>query len=103
MDWVRTVPPNLASLSDPSRSTVKGAPDGGGTACAVAVGDAEVDAAAEALADGLGVARFRSMACPVSWKAVTIAGMKYATAPIAPDSTNPNAIRNPRKMRVRRT
>ena len=56
-----------------------------------------------ALADGLGVGRFRSMACPVSWKAVTIAGMKYATAPIAPDSTNPNAIRNPRKMRVRRT
>ncbi len=43
------------------------------------------------------------MACPVSWNAVTIAGMKYATAPIAPDSTKPSAIRNPRKTRLRLT
>ena len=47
--------------------------------------------------------RLRSMECPVSWNAVTIAGMKYATAPIAPDSTKPSAIRNPRKTRLRRT
>ena len=35
------------------------------------------------------------IACPVSSKAVTIAGMKYATAPIAPDSTKPSAIDEP--------
>ena len=40
---------------------------------------ADADAAAEALAPGVGVGWM--IACPVSSKAVTIAGMKYATAP----------------------
>src|SRR5580700_744174 len=74
IDWVRTVPPNLASLSEPSSSTVKGCP--GGATAGGGVADAEAEAAADAVAEGLDVARFRSMACPVSWNAVTIAGMK---------------------------
>src|ERR1700683_3383348 len=51
IDCVSTGPPmNLASLSEPSSSTVKGAPGGGGTDCAVAVaaGDEPGDAIAEA-------------------------------------------------------
>jgi len=100
IDWVRTVPPNLASLSEPSRSTVKGCP---GAASAVGTADADARGAADALAPGVGVGRSRMIVCPVSWKAVTIAGMKYATVPMAPDSTKPSAMTNPSRKRLRRT
>src|ERR1700733_3830006 len=92
IDWVSTVPPNLASLSDPRRRTVNGCPGAASTAW-VGAAVADAVAAAEAVADGLGGARSRLIVCPVSSKAATIAGMKYATAPIAPDSTKPSAIR----------
>ena len=92
---------NLASLSEPSRSTVKGAPGGASTGCAEALADG--DEPGEALADADAAGRLRSMEWPVSWIAVTIAGMKYANAPIAPDSTKPSAIKNPSTIRVRRT
>jgi hypothetical protein len=76
IDCVRTVPPNLASLSEPSRSTVKGAPGGGGACAGCAEALAEGDAPGETLADALAAGRFRSIECPVSCSAVTIAGMK---------------------------
>src|SRR6202140_2125237 len=43
IDWVRTMPPNLASLSEPSRRTVNGFPGG-----AAAAADADAEAAADA-------------------------------------------------------
>src|ERR1700681_3019826 len=99
IDWVSTVPPNLASLSEPSRSTVNGLPGGATTAGCVTAADAlaDGDAAAEAFGEE------RVSDCPVSWMAVTIAGMKYASAPTAPDRTKPTAIRNARNTRCRRT
>src|ERR1700680_801488 len=51
IDWVRTTPPNLASLSEPSRSTVNGFPGGATAGGADARADADADAAADALAD----------------------------------------------------
>src|ERR1022692_2062625 len=50
IDWVSTVPPNLASLSEPSSSTVNGCPEGATAGGADAL--AEADAEADALADG---------------------------------------------------
>ena len=67
----------------------------------MAAADADADALASEAIEAAGVIRL--IVCPVSWNAVTIAGMKYASAPIAPDSTKPNAIRNPRSTRLRRT
>src|ERR1700683_4687552 len=100
IDWVRTVPPNFASLSDPSSRTVNGAPGGASAGGWDAAGEAPGEASALATAEASGD---RWMAWPVSWNAVTIAGMKYATAPTAPDTTKPNAISAPRNTRLRRT
>src|ERR1700676_4466986 len=97
IDWVRTVPTNLASLSEPSRSTVNGVPGGATTGGCVAAALADADAAAEAAGEE------RVSDWPVSWMAGTIAGITYASAPTAPDRTKPTAMSNARNTRCRRT
>src|ERR1700719_2717575 len=99
IDWVRIVPPNLASLSEASSSTVKGAPGGATTGGC----DAAAEAVADAFADGRGEALGRMSDWPVSWIAVTIAGMKNASAPTAPDTRKPSAISAAMNTRWRRT
>src|SRR5437660_445652 len=86
IDWVSTwLPENLASLSEPSSSTVKGWPETLGSLTDVGAWPGP------AVTDGLGPLAVRLMCCPVSCRAVVMAGKKYATAPAAPATTKPNA------------
>jgi hypothetical protein len=99
IDWVSTLTllpdaPNLPSLSDPRRRTVKGAPD---TGTGAAVGAAVADAPGEAEAPGVAVGVVNEW--PVMWMAASIAGRKKVTAPPAPERRKPTRTRATQRSR----